>query len=77
MDFYKTISLESRVCRPLLDGMIFFLKFFFPILEDDVCSYLERCFTEDVVEVVSNMNGDKASILLDSQWLFSNPVGVF
>ena len=27
VDFYKTISLESRVCRPLLDGMIFFSLF--------------------------------------------------
>ena len=38
MDFYKTIYSESRVCRPLLDGMIFFFFFFFTVLEDDVCS---------------------------------------
>ena len=76
MDFYKTIYSESRVCRPLLDGMIFF--FFLTVLEDDVCSLLDRCFIEDeVFEVVSNMNEYKAPILLGSRWLFPNSVGVF
>ncbi|KAK4567805.1 hypothetical protein RGQ29_003530 [Quercus rubra] len=49
---------ESSIHRPLLDGTEF------SVLEDKMSCWLERCFSEDeVFEVVSNMNGDRAPSL--------------
>ena len=58
VEFYKALYSESSIRRPLLDGTEF------SVLEDKMSCWLERCFSEDeVFEVVSNMNGDKAPSL--------------
>ena len=58
VEFYKALYSESSIHRPLLDGTEF------SVLEDKMSCWLERCFSEDeVFEVVSNMNGDRAPSL--------------
>ena len=55
LGFYQHLYIEDTICRPLLDGLSF------SSISPEEESWLERPFEEEEISnVVSNMNGDKA-----------------
>ena len=72
VNFYKALFLESGVCRPLLNRLVF------SALEYDVSYRLERCLWRiRCMRWSPILMGRKLLVLVGSRWLFPNHVGAF